>query len=519
MKAILALLIILIMLAAGCGCFESTTPVRSPTILPTYTTAEDDIELARKFCPVIHLKGETDITENFEPDPVQLMVDLSYLKNQVDPGFLIDPTIADLHDYPQSEGYLDIVGLDPETSTLGDYMAAYEPVKAGYHPTIYARVMNDGNHTILQYWLFYYFNDWRNFHEGDWELVQLNFPRYPSRELLERNDMPVLAAYSQHQAGQKIAWTDMQSEDMVIDQSHPAVYVAQGSHANYFKPGHYWSGLDFDDTGTSDWLIIGPDDIDVVLLQDEAELERREWLDFRGYWGKHFSLSISFLELEFFKSGPSGPQWSEGGEASSKWDEPGKWADGLAEYPNPFWVSFLIQIGDWIKNAIFSIFSPADLHVYDTAGRHVGFNEAGELEIEIPGAMYVNPEGTDYKTIIIPDADVSQEYRVVIKGNGDGVMDLKAMVPDAGNNIRRFLEYLGVPVTPNTIAELTIAAELGEYIDPQKPTDTLRDTGTLMLLDSDGDGVFERGTTPGVFGKTANDRCSLLAFRAERPLQ
>ena len=27
----------------------------------------------------------------------------------------------------------------------------------------------------LQYWLFYAFNDWNNLHEGDWEMIQLDF--------------------------------------------------------------------------------------------------------------------------------------------------------------------------------------------------------------------------------------------------------------------------------------------------------------------------------------------------------
>ena len=27
----------------------------------------------------------------------------------------------------------------------------------------------------LQYWMYYVFNDWNNLHEGDWEMIQLNF--------------------------------------------------------------------------------------------------------------------------------------------------------------------------------------------------------------------------------------------------------------------------------------------------------------------------------------------------------
>jgi len=48
-----------------------------------------------------------------------------------------------------------------------------EPGRCTYH----GRVVRAGGYTVLQYWLFYVFNDWRstfagvNDHEGDWELV------------------------------------------------------------------------------------------------------------------------------------------------------------------------------------------------------------------------------------------------------------------------------------------------------------------------------------------------------------
>ena len=45
-------------------------------------------------------------------------------------------------------------------------------------PTVYAHVATDPRHPgriALQYWLFYVFNDFNNLHEGDWEMIQLNF--------------------------------------------------------------------------------------------------------------------------------------------------------------------------------------------------------------------------------------------------------------------------------------------------------------------------------------------------------
>ncbi len=506
MKICLGLLIVLTVVVAGCGCPGAVRePTGPPPTKPDYATAEYDLALANKFCPVVHLKNEPEVMENFEPDPVQLMVDLSLLKDLEDTGFQIEPTLADLHQYTQTDLYLDVADLDPGGSTLDDYVAIYTPAKAGYSPTIYTRVTKDGSYTVLQYWFFYYFNDWRNYHEGDWELVQLNFPSYSSRELLDRGDIPLSAGFSQHQSGQRMTWSDMQSGGLVFDHTHPFIYVARGSHANYFTPGYYWSGLDFDDTGTSDWLVLLPGDIEVVLLEDEAEMESQEWLDFRGAWGEHTGFSFSVMELEFHQSGPCGPPWSEGGGSSKKWTEPAEWSDDLPEYPDPFWLSFFHMIGDWLTEAIFSIFSPAELHVYDSAGRHVGLDEAGNLEIGIPGALYITPEGSDFKTILIPNADVSDEYRVVIKGTGDGVLDLKALVPDATNNVRRYLEYQDIPVNPDMGAELNILPGLFDYLSPERPTGTVKDTGTLLFVDINGDGTFDTETRPGIFSNKVSD--------------
>ena len=39
----------------------------------------------------------------------------------------------------------------------------------------------------LQYWMFYVFNDWNNLHEGDWEMIQLNFHASTAAEALQRD--------------------------------------------------------------------------------------------------------------------------------------------------------------------------------------------------------------------------------------------------------------------------------------------------------------------------------------------
>lgn len=103
-------------------------------------------------------------------------------------------------------------------------------------PVYYARVVRDvdehGNEwTVVQYHFFYAFNDWRlaangmNHHEGDWEMVAVYL----------ENDEPYAMLFSQHGVGALERWQDvrkvMDAQGQVT--THPLVYVALGSHANY----------------------------------------------------------------------------------------------------------------------------------------------------------------------------------------------------------------------------------------------------------------------------------------------
>jgi hypothetical protein len=180
----------------------------------------------------------------------------------------------------------------------------------------------------------------------------------------------------------------------------------------------------------------------------------------------------------------------------------------LPEYPKPFWTSFISIPDDWSKLAIFSIFSPAEIHVYDAQGRHVGLDEEGKLEKEAPGAMYITPEGTDYKTILIPNADVTDEYRMEVKGTDSGIMELKAQVPDAMTKLKRFLEYKDVPILATTRARAEIRPFIPMPMLAEGATvgETVRDTVTKLELDSDGDGIFELESTPGNFEETKVDK-------------
>jgi hypothetical protein len=510
MRICLCCAILLLSLLAGCSFFSSESPTTSPVTLTTVVKVDSEaaVQLSRKFCPVFYFNGDPETIESYEPDPVQIMIDVAVVRDSGNPAFSEKASISKMPGWTQSTYYIDVAGLNPKNNSSTEYKAAYDSQKARYMPTVYTRVReaDASGYTIVQYWLFYYMNDWRNTHEGDWEMAQLNFPGHTAREILAKGETPVFMALSQHQSGQKMSWSTMIDKKLVKD-THPSVYVAKGSHANYFTPGQSWSVLDFDKTGVTTWRTINPEQLDIILLNESEPAEQGlEWLQFKGDWGEYTGFSISVLDLQFWQSGPSGPPWSDGGNKSEKWANPGKWATGLSEYPEPFWKSLLKLPGDWAKLAVFSVFSPADLHIYDSQGRHVGLNEKGVFENQIPGAIYITPAGTDYKTILIPDADEKTEYRVVARGTGAGTMDLKTLMPDTLNKLTRFLEYNNVPVTRTMVAQTRIKpVELKVAAVPTAPgipSLSTRDTTTKLELDSDGDGTFETEGTPGIFEKT-----------------
>ncbi len=109
----------------------------------------------------------------------------------------------------------------------------------------HGRVTRQEGWTVLQYWLFYPFNDWRsgffgaNDHEADWEKVHVYLAETGGGEL-----RPEWVAYASHNySGDNLRrrWDDPEVEKVG---EHPVVYVAAGSHASYYAPGEYLTELD-----------------------------------------------------------------------------------------------------------------------------------------------------------------------------------------------------------------------------------------------------------------------------------
>ncbi len=131
-------------------------------------------------------------------------------------------------------------------------------------PTAYGR--RTGN--WLQYWLFYAAETQKTLaggrHAGDWELVQYEI----------RDRVLVRGVYSQHDGAERCSSGHIRTRT-----DRPMVFVAQGSHANYFVPGtrdRPWP--DPNDHADGEGLRVRPR---LVRIADD----RPPWMAYSGRWG------------------------------------------------------------------------------------------------------------------------------------------------------------------------------------------------------------------------------------------
>ena len=167
--------------------------------------------------------------------------------------------------------------------------------KAQYRDRVYGHARRDAQGRLwLQYWLFYYYNDFQLIgplvsggkHEGDWELVQLR---------LNASEQPEHATFSQHKQAESKAWADVRKAG-----NAPLVYVARGSHANYFKPGSHWTGVWFDQADGK-----GPQITPTLEVLDDGT---PAWVLWPGLWGDTKPTS-SPLDSSSPKSPGRRPHW------------------------------------------------------------------------------------------------------------------------------------------------------------------------------------------------------------------
>ena len=81
----------------------------------------------------------------------------------------------------------------------------------------------------VQYWFYYYFNQFNDLHESDWEGMQIAFDAATARDALAK--VPTEIALFQHSGGERAEWDDAKVEK---EGTHPVVHPAAGSHATFY---------------------------------------------------------------------------------------------------------------------------------------------------------------------------------------------------------------------------------------------------------------------------------------------
>lgn len=274
---------------------------------------ENEKTLAERFAPIFYFEKE----EELFPVSVRYHLSNSNLnKSTGNTSILIDanPSMEELSQYNDvSENYY----LDNRKGTIEDdgIIKDYRENMGSLGYTVYSHVFKRNNNTIIQYWMFYAFNKGTlNTHEGDWEMVQI---------ILDEDGKPVKAMYSQHIGGQKAEWKQVERNG-----EHIKVYVARGSHANYFRYYQGMLGLARDVVGKNGRILV-PGDYSLVILGEAGEENHetnQNWIDFAGRWG---DFGGEEDELRG-KRGPYGPVYRENGKMWNGME----WGDSLPALRN-----------------------------------------------------------------------------------------------------------------------------------------------------------------------------------------
>lgn len=374
-----------------------------------------DIELAEKYAPVLYFHEQ----EVFRPQPVEVMLENAKLRQ--DRSFWFDLNIlnsvvtSDLVTYRDASLFLDIWYGSARQSDYKNYSfhRAYyaenlSPEVGGLPATIYTSITRDSqnNQIVLQYWLFYYYNDWFNKHEGDWELIQI---------ILNQDQTPEWVVLSQHHGGTRRAWEDTQIEE----DTHPTVYVALGSHANYFwgdevYPNSMTIGnkrVDIlDRTGQSSRIlpeVVYLPTVDKIISATD-QYSSVAWLIFNGHWGE--------LSLQGDFGGPSGPATK-----GDQWEHPYVW--GL-EQP--------LDVETWYQNRLSVFVEPV---------------QTATFSIQPSTKISLNALDIGQNFLIYhqdPPSEVSLKINTDMQENGL----LTAFWPDKENKVVTRYDYTGITTSP-----------------------------------------------------------------------
>ena len=312
--------------------------------LPAWARGAESVaqQLAVKYSPVLSLEPqakECGSGEAYRPTTVDIVLARQDVSLRNPDGRLVEraPTSRDL--WGLGPGYyIDFPG-NPLNPGCG-YERQFQRWNDGRPPSVYAHVATDALHPgklAVEYWFYYTFNDFTDKHESDWEMAQVDFAASTPAAALRTG--PYEVDLSQHAGGERSPWTDSKLQK---EGTHPLIYDATGSHANYFGRALYLGrgareGFGCDDTRNAT-LQLHPETVLLPNVPPSAS-DPFAWLAFQGHWGQ---------KEPGINDGPTGPADKE------QWLAPIEWSDGLREtsIEVPSGTAFGLSVGNFFCGAV-----------------------------------------------------------------------------------------------------------------------------------------------------------------------
>jgi hypothetical protein len=278
--------------------------------------------LIEAYTPITMLREEQDppcetSAEQYEPTSVSTVLGNPTvgLKRAEEDGSEVlikqGPTAADIAGLG-SNYHLELPG-DPLGDTCvyaRDFARLKREGKAP--PATYAHIARQVGRPglVVQYWFFWYFNQFNDLHEGDWEGMQIAFEASTARRALAEGPSEMILF--QHAGGERADWEDSKVEK---EGTHPVVYPAAGSHATFYdstvyvQNGAKGSGVGCDNTSEPLREVrVHP----VAVPTFPTTTGRFKWLTYFGHWGE---------KEKGFNNGPTGPL------TKTQWLEPFSWME------------------------------------------------------------------------------------------------------------------------------------------------------------------------------------------------
>ena len=204
-------------------------------------------ELTERWAPLAVLRDQTAPCdrdgEGYFPAPVESVLGnpevalkiADTASSATDTIVKMAPTAQDIANL-DDQYYLDFPGNPRRPGCVFETDFKEYAAAQGLKPTTYAHIVVDEeeHRVVIQYWLWWYFNDWNNLHEGDWEVMQVVFDADSIEGAL--NSEPIRYAYAQHGGGEL---ADPGDRKLRLVDGHPVIYPAAGSHATHYEQELY----------------------------------------------------------------------------------------------------------------------------------------------------------------------------------------------------------------------------------------------------------------------------------------